>query len=88
MALPKYIAKVDFFVWSCESKPKFIINSVPHDNKTVFTRLKKNKANHLLKYFFITFDERGKEVVLCEIPDAFMGLILNQIKDALNGDVT
>ena len=79
------IDTIDFFVWSCESAPRFIINSTPVHNDKILKLLKAKKATFLYGYFTINFDNNGKEVVSCKLPPAFGVFILTQIKDVING---
>ena len=79
------IDTIDFFVWSCESAPRFIVNSTPVHNGKILKLLKAKKATFLYRYFTINFDSNGKEVVSCKLPLAFEGFILIQIKNVING---
>ena len=79
------IDNIDYFVWSCESAPRFIVNSTPVHNGKILKLLKAKKATFLYRYFTIHFDSNGKEVVSCKLPPAFEVFILTQIKDAING---
>lgn len=52
----------------------------------VFTLLKRKKSP-LLQYFQVNFNARGEQEISVNLPEAFVGTLLNQIRETLNETV-
>lgn len=58
------------------------MDTVRHVTELVYKKLKK-RAPHLLQYFVMRFDERGRNYFNVEVPPAFEGYIINQINEVM-----